>query len=205
MSALPVFLVTIYIFALQRSTSLQSYPELQPQLEIFQNCYPDRGIWFMVKRNYPYDPFHGGSARCVKYERIGPVIGNSMNVRYSWCQDGSGRGYGSSVGRHVLTNTPGYRAGNLYNFFSFKGAGTLQFLTVFKDCHTCFIGRYFHALNGYGCAMWRRVSSFNRRAQYCDFIFHLFCGGTPSYQMYDDSCGRVLGLNGTSNIGWQEN
>nr|XP_054934135.1 uncharacterized protein LOC129388107 [Dermacentor andersoni] len=102
------------------------------------------------------------------------------------------------AGRHVLTSTPGYRAGNLYNFLTFNGAGSLQLLTIFKDCHTCFVGRYLHALHGYGCGMWRRVSTFNRRAMYCDFIFHVFCGGTPSYQMYDDSCGRVLGLNGTS-------
>ncbi|XP_054917113.1 uncharacterized protein [Dermacentor andersoni] len=207
MSALPVLLATVCIFTLQRATSCQ-YPELQPRLQRYQNprhCYPNNGDWIMVKRNYPYDPHFGGTARCVKYERIGPVMGNSMNVRFSWCQDGSGRGCGSSVGRYVLTSTPGYRARNLYNFLSFIGAGNFQMHTIYKDCGTCFVGRYHHALNGYGCAMWRRVSStLNRRASYCDFIFHLFCGGAPEYHMYDESCGGALGLYGGSSIGWRK-
>ncbi|KAH7934035.1 hypothetical protein HPB49_020740 [Dermacentor silvarum] len=117
--------------------------------EVLFKCYPNNGDWIMVKRNYPYDPHVGGSARCVKYERIGPVMGNSMKVRFSWCQDGSGR---------------------------------------------------------YGCAMWRRVShTLSRRASYCDFIFDLFCGGAPKYQVYDQSCSRVLGLYGNSNSGgWKQ-
>ncbi|XP_049512286.1 uncharacterized protein LOC119464446 isoform X1 [Dermacentor silvarum] len=209
MSSLHLLLATIAAFALQGGALAQSYPELQPQLQRFQNpgrCYPNNGDWIMVKRNYPYDPHVGGSARCVKYERIGPVMGNSMKVRFSWCQDGSGRGCGSNVGRYVLTSTPGYSTRNQYNFMSFNGMGNFQMHTIFKDCNSCFVGRYRYALNGYGCAMWRRVSpTLSEPASYCDFIFDLFCGGAPQYHMYDPSCNRALGIYGSHNYGWWKN
>ncbi|XP_054917114.1 uncharacterized protein [Dermacentor andersoni] len=206
MLSLHLLLATIAAFALQGGALAQFYPELQPQLQRFQNprrCYPNNGDWIMVKRNYPYDPNFGGNAKCVKYERIGPVMGNSMNVRFSWCQDGSGHGCGSNTGRYVLTSTPGYSTRNQYNFMSFNGMGNYQMHTIFKDCGTCFVGRYRYALNGYGCAMWRRAApNFSRRSTYCNFIFDLFCGGAPKYQVYDQSCSRVLGLYGGSYTGW---
>uniref|UniRef100_A0A131XNF5 Putative lipocal-1 1 n=1 Tax=Hyalomma excavatum TaxID=257692 RepID=A0A131XNF5_9ACAR len=207
MSALlRILLAAVGVFALQEGALGQGYPELQPYLQRYQNpphCYPNNGEWVMTKRNFPYDPHFGGSAKCVKYERIGPVMGSSMNVRFSWCQDGYGRGCGASVGRYVLTSTPGYSTRNQYNFLAANGYGSFQMHTIFKDCSTCFVGRYRYALNGHGCVQWRRVShTFNRRADYCDFIFDLFCGNSPRYYMYDNTCSRSLGVYGGSSYGW---
>nr|XP_037272017.1 uncharacterized protein LOC119164023 [Rhipicephalus microplus] len=205
MSTLLGVILTTVAVLVQQESAVAQYPELNPSLQRFQNpppCYPNNGEWVMTKRNYPYDHHFGGTAKCVKYERIGPFNGYSMNVRFSWCQDGYGRGCGSSVGRYVLTSMPGYRTRNQYNFLAVNGVDSYSMHTIYKDCNTCFIARYRYALNGYGCIQWRRLShTFNRRADYCDFIFDLFCGNAPKYQVYDDSCSRVVGgYNG--NYGW---
>ncbi|XP_037581350.1 shematrin-like protein 2 isoform X1 [Dermacentor silvarum] len=147
----------------------------------------------MVKRNYPVDPYYGGDARCVLYERIGPFRNFTIPARFSWCQDGSGRGCGSVVGSYVLSALPGYWARNLYTFYPNNGPAAWQQHAIYKDCSTCYIGRYRYALNGYGCAMWRRTSHLHKRADYCDFIFNIFCGGVPKYQVFEPSCTRLFG------------
>ncbi|XP_037524019.1 shematrin-like protein 1 [Rhipicephalus sanguineus] len=172
------------------------YPELRKDLQRYQNpthCYPPNGKWIMMKRNYPYDPYYGGNARCVLYDRVGPYRNYTIPARFSWCQDGSGRGCGSVVGSYLLSAIPGYWARNLYSFYPNNGHLAWQQHAIYKDCSTCYIGRYRYALNGYGCVMWRRTSSINRRTDFCDFIFEVFCGAAPKYQVFEPSCLRLLG------------
>ncbi|KAH7940181.1 hypothetical protein HPB52_022096 [Rhipicephalus sanguineus] len=161
------------------------------------HCYPPNGKWIMMKRNYPYDPYYGGNARCVLYDRVGPYRNYTIPARFSWCQDGSGRGCGSVVGSYLLSAIPGYWARNLYSFYPNNGHLAWQQHAIYKDCSTCYIGRYRYALNGYGCVMWRRTSSINRRTDFCDFIFEVFCGAAPKYQVFEPSCLRLLGYGCT--------
>uniref|UniRef100_A0A6G5A568 Putative salivary lipocalin n=1 Tax=Rhipicephalus microplus TaxID=6941 RepID=A0A6G5A568_RHIMP len=51
------------------------YPELRKDLERYHDphrCTAQRPQWYMAYRNYYYDPFYGGTAHCVKFQRTAP-------------------------------------------------------------------------------------------------------------------------------------
>ncbi|KAL1430891.1 hypothetical protein MTO96_014745 [Rhipicephalus appendiculatus] len=52
------------------------------------------------------------------------------------------------------------------------------------------------APSGYGCSLWRRISTFHQPGDCCQFIYDENCGTSPKYQIYLPSCDPGLGMPG---------
>nr|XP_037273679.1 uncharacterized protein LOC119165690 [Rhipicephalus microplus] len=169
------------------------YPELRKDLERYHDphrCTAQRPQWYMAYRNYWYDPFYGGTAHCVEFQRIAPPKNFTMPAKYSWCGTS---GCGSIDVHYSLLSTPGYAARNLHSFSAKEQAMVWDHHAIYVDCETCYIGRHRYARNGYGCTMWLPATHVTKGStDYCDFIFDAFCGGAPKFYMYNPSCPALL-------------
>ncbi|XP_037581109.1 uncharacterized protein LOC119464274 [Dermacentor silvarum] len=174
-------------------THAQYYPELRFDLQKYQDpmaCPARAGEWHMVYRNYPYDPFYGGVAKCVSFQRLGPVKDFTFPAKFSWRSDGAGTQ--SVVGTYVFSSTPGYTARNLHTFLPKNAPFAWQKHTLYVDCGNCYISRHHYA--GNGCTLWRRARNVpGKGTDHCDFIFDLVCGSFPKYVVYEPSCPVDLG------------
>ncbi|KAH6923352.1 hypothetical protein HPB50_000437 [Hyalomma asiaticum] len=156
----------IAVFALQLSLNfaeLPFYPELRPDIQKYQDaqrCPDMREDFYLVYRNYLYDPYYGGTSRCVKFHRIEAYTDVHTSTKVSWHSPGYGRRY--MHGHQILTSTPGYMIRNEHTLISH---------------------------HGYGCSLWRAASLVSQnRTDHCDFIFDVVCGNSPKYQIYDPAC-----------------
>ncbi|XP_054934132.2 uncharacterized protein [Dermacentor andersoni] len=174
-------------------TQAKYYPEVPPDLQKYQDpltCPETPDKWYMMYRNYPYDPFYGGAAKCVNFQRLGPSKDFAVPSKFSWHTKGAGTQ--SVVGTYVSTSMPGYRNKNFHTFFPKNAPFAWQKYTVFVDCGNCYIGR--HPYAGHGCTLWRRAGSgVVKGTDHCDFIFVLLCGSFPKYTVYEPTCPRELG------------
>uniref|UniRef100_L7LQS6 Putative salivary lipocalin n=1 Tax=Rhipicephalus pulchellus TaxID=72859 RepID=L7LQS6_RHIPC len=141
----------IAIISLQYGVSFAGgifYPELRKDLEKYHDphrCTAQRPQWYMMYRNYYYDPFYGGTANCVKFQRTAPPKNFTMPATYSWCGQS---GCGSVDVHYSLLSTPGYEARNLHTFTAKEQALTWEHHAIYVDCESCYIGRHHYALNG---------------------------------------------------------
>nr|XP_037273680.1 uncharacterized protein LOC119165692 [Rhipicephalus microplus] len=192
----PATLVLLLSKVLLIFCQAQFYPELRSDLQQFQDsskCFPDIGEWYQIYRNYYYDPNYGGTAKCVKYTRYGAYQNFSTPSMFTY-----GQGEVQSVkGDLTLTSTPCYMNKNYHTFQPYNKSGDIveqNYQIIYADCNICYILRHPYADNGYGCTLWRRLSTFQQPADCCDFIYAENCGTTPRYQIYEPSCSPGLGL-----------
>uniref|UniRef100_A0A224YLT8 Lipocalin n=1 Tax=Rhipicephalus zambeziensis TaxID=60191 RepID=A0A224YLT8_9ACAR len=186
----------IAIFSFQYGVSFAGgifYPEMRKDLEKYHDphrCTAQRPQWYLMYRNYYYDPYYGGTANCVKFQRTAPPKNFTMPATYSWCGPS---GCGSIDVHYSLLSTPGYEARNLHSFTAKEQALTWEHHAIYVDCESCYIGRHHYALNGYGCTMWLPATPLSKEStEYCDFIFDVFCGSAPKFYMYNPSCPALL-------------
>ncbi|XP_075531649.1 uncharacterized protein LOC142564519 [Dermacentor variabilis] len=191
-----IWLVTVAIYAFcfcPSFTQAKYYPELRPDLQKYQDplaCPETPDKWYLMYRNYPYDPFYGGAAKCVSFQRLGPSKDLAVPSKFSWHTNGAGTQ--SVVGTYGFSSTPGYRAKNLHIFFPKNAPFAWQMHTLYVDCGNCYIGR--HQYTGHGCTLWRHAQNgIVKGADHCDFIFDLLCGSFPKYRVYEPTCPRELG------------
>uniref|UniRef100_G3MSF4 RING-type domain-containing protein n=1 Tax=Amblyomma maculatum TaxID=34609 RepID=G3MSF4_AMBMU len=145
-----------------------------------RECYPDVGEWYLTYRNYYYDPYFGGSAKCVKYQRYGTYENFSTPIMLTF-PDGEVRG------RFSMSSSECYSTKDAVTFVR-DDESTQSFHIIYTDCQICSILRHPYAANGYGCSYWRRTSTLHESDDCCKFIYDQNCGTSPMYQMYDRSC-----------------
>ncbi|KAH8030254.1 hypothetical protein HPB51_006686 [Rhipicephalus microplus] len=105
----------------------------------------------------------------------------------------------SKEGEITLTPSSCYSARNSLKFVPYNNTGDLieeTYQVIYTDCETCFVFRNVYANGGYGCALWRRTSTFRQPADCCEFIYDENCGTSPKYQIYLPSCDPALGMPG---------
>ncbi|KAL1430887.1 hypothetical protein MTO96_014742 [Rhipicephalus appendiculatus] len=150
---------------------------------MLQMCYPDPGLWYLMYRNYEYDPNFGGAAKCVRYHTTGSYESFSSHVVFFYGDNGTvpGQGY--------LASSPGYETKNIGIFQPDNHSLPVEVYNfVYVDCGICTIKRHPYANNGRGCTQWRKADTLHLPADCCDFIYDLTCGTSPKYKLFDETC-----------------
>ncbi|XP_075728419.1 uncharacterized protein LOC119165692 [Rhipicephalus microplus] len=144
----------------------QFYPELRSDLQQFQD-----------------------SSRCF------PDIGEWYQIYRNYYYDPN---YGGTAKCVKYTRYGAYQNFSTPSMFTYgQESGDIveqTYQIIYVDCNICYIVRHPYADNGYGCTLWRRLSTFQQPADCCDFIYAENCGTTPRYQIYEPSCSPGLGL-----------
>ncbi|KAK8762879.1 hypothetical protein V5799_034512, partial [Amblyomma americanum] len=91
-----------------------SFPDNNPDLGAYQNegnCFPLEDTWYMIYRNYEYDPYYGG-LNCLIVTEIGPYDGTSATLQAQY------GGNKTAKVKATPISTPGYTVKNADNFVS---------------------------------------------------------------------------------------
>ncbi|KAL3246225.1 hypothetical protein MRX96_057823 [Rhipicephalus microplus] len=178
-------ILSIFLFYKASASSL-SYPEDRTDLQHYQDssrCYPDVGEWYLMYRNYYYDPIFGGTAKCLKYAKYGAYKNFSSPAIYTFA------GNEKITGRLALDSSECYVSKDTLGFIPDDPNLTpREYYVIYTDCVTCAVLRHRYAAEGYGCTYWRRTTALRNSDDCCKFIYDENCGTSPKYDIYDDSC-----------------
>ncbi|KAM7307887.1 uncharacterized protein ISCGN_011523 [Ixodes scapularis] len=160
-----------------------TYPERNPLLGKYQDesqCFPLQETWYMLYRNYAFDPAFGGTAKCVRFTNAGPEVNGAYPLVISF-------GNSSNSVTATLGSSPGYTAKNIINLKSEGQNTSLSVYDGYMMCKECAILRFPYA-NENACGLLVPESQLGKDITCCRFVFDLICGTTPKYIIYDESC-----------------
>ncbi|XP_077532558.1 uncharacterized protein LOC144144927 [Haemaphysalis longicornis] len=167
--------------ALRRSSS-PHYIDNNPALGPYQDetdCFPLTEAWYVIYRNYAYDPYFGGDPVCVVINEDGPFQNGvgTFTVEYGDSQ--------ANV-KVTLESSPGYTAKNvLYTEVVDVPGLNFNFTAAYRDCSSCKVMRHSYINQGASCSLWKPASALGQENSCCEFIFDLVCGTSTKYQLYD--------------------
>ncbi|XP_070378897.1 uncharacterized protein [Dermacentor albipictus] len=136
-------------------------------------------------RNYYSDAHFGGTAKCVKYSKVGRYENFTSRAIVTYA------GQGSTTGQLNLDSAECYVAKDKFGYIPDDPTlPPISFYLIYTDCVTCSVIRHRYAGDGYGCTYWRRTDALQKPDDCCEFIYAENCGLSPKYQIYDSSCGK---------------
>ncbi|XP_077489699.1 uncharacterized protein LOC144100743 [Amblyomma americanum] len=161
----------------------QKFLDNNPALGAYQDvikCFPAHGTLYLLYRNYEYDPYYGGTAKCVYATQNDPVINDSTFITI---------GYENTERRVRMTflSGPGSTVKNEVNFKALDGSGDDYNITVaYVDCPKCHVLRSNYIDRGAGCQLYVPEDALQEENACCHFVYDLLCGTSPKYQIYED-------------------
>ncbi|XP_040067971.1 uncharacterized protein LOC115329798 [Ixodes scapularis] len=171
------------LICLTFSSGSQSWPELNPDLEQYQDftkCFPLQESWYTIYRNYESDPVFGGSEKCIKYTESGPPVNGAYPLHFDF-------GNQSGMASTTLESSPGYTGKNILSLTPTGGSTSVEVYGAYAECEQCLVLRNTYISNT-ACALLVPESVLNKNTTCCDFIFDLLCGTMEKYYIYDASC-----------------
>ncbi|XP_029850176.2 uncharacterized protein LOC115332040 [Ixodes scapularis] len=179
-----IFLAVTALVSLNFCSGSESWPELNPQLEQYQDlskCFPLPETWHVVYRNYESDPVFGGTAKCVKFTETGPPANGAYPVLIEY----EGQSMSTTA---TLESSSGYTGKNILKFTPLtRGKHARNTYAAYAECNECAVLRTTY-ISDSTCALLVPESQLKQNTTCCDFIFDLLCGTTPKYYIYDESC-----------------
>ncbi|CAN7937441.1 unnamed protein product [Ixodes hexagonus] len=136
--------------------------------------------WYVLHRNYKFDPAFGGTAKCVRFTATGPELngGYPLLIRF---------GNSSVTVTAELQSSPGYSAKNIV-ILKPDGLNTsFPVYDVYMTCEECAVMRFAY-VNDRACCLLVPESQLGHPTTCCNFVFDLLCGTSPKYIIYDESC-----------------
>ncbi|KAM7307882.1 uncharacterized protein LOC120836839 [Ixodes scapularis] len=170
------------LMILHGGTANPNYPELNPELEIYQDItrqLPLTEAWYMQYRNYEEDPAFGTS-KCVRFSQVKPEEEGGYPVMVEY-----GDGTQSANALIRLESAEGYTSKNQLNYFPEGQEDSLTLYLSFMDVGKCSLYRNIYVKEDACCVVVAK-SQLGQRT-YCDFAYDLLCG-TNKYNISDGSC-----------------
>ncbi|KAK8770431.1 hypothetical protein V5799_013104 [Amblyomma americanum] len=180
-----MYFVTLFFAALIFPPTLHAskkFLDNNPALGAYQDtseCFPSKANFYLLYRNYEYDPNYGGMAKCVYATQHDPVVRDSTVMTFNY-------GGNKRPAKITFGCGPGYTEKNVASIKHLDGSNASFNLTaVYLDCSQCHILRSDYIDGGAGCMLWVPGDALNEDHTCCDFIFDLLCGTSPKYQIYE--------------------
>ncbi|KAM7282669.1 uncharacterized protein LOC120849734 [Ixodes scapularis] len=170
------------ILILHGGGSTSNFPELNPDLEMYQDIpkgFPLTETWYMLYRNYEEDP-NFGTSKCVRFSQVGPEEEGGYHILIEYGEEPQ-----SANALFTLASTEGYTSKNQLNFVPEGQEDSLPLYLSFMDVGKCTVYRSIYVKED-ACTVVAPKSQLGQSTT-CDFVYDLLCG-PKKYQTSDASC-----------------
>ncbi|XP_029848975.2 uncharacterized protein LOC115331051 [Ixodes scapularis] len=174
--------IFVTILILLGCGSTLNYPELNPELQMYQDLskvFPLSETWYMLYRNYEDDPAFGTS-KCIRFSQVGPEEEGGYPALVEYGDEPQ-----TANALYTLESTEGYTAKNQLNFLPEGQDDSLPLYLSYMDFGKCAVYRSIY-VNEDACCVVGPKSQLGQSST-CDFVHDLLCG-TKKYYISDDSC-----------------